>query len=130
MTPASYTLLKLTDAEDMAGGFGLSEMGEARFPTEALEAEDTGLSHQRLRAGARQPFAHRHDDAEEVYVVLRGSGRLKLDEEIIEISELDAIRVAPGVIRNFEAGEQGLEFIAFGPRRKGDGEVIQGWWTD
>ena len=65
-TAGSYTVLKLTDAEDMAGGFGLSEMGEVRFPTDALDAEGTGLSHQRLRAGARQPFGHRHDEAEEV----------------------------------------------------------------
>ncbi len=125
-----YTKIKLTDAEDKAPGFGLSEVGEARFPSEDLQAQDTGLSHQKLRAGARHPFAHRHEDAEEVYVILSGSGRVKLDEEIVAIERLDAIRVAPGVTRNFEAGEEGLELLVFGARHKGDGEVIQGWWKD
>jgi mannose-6-phosphate isomerase-like protein (cupin superfamily) len=129
-TASSYTLLKLTDAEDAAAGFGLSEMGEVRFPSERLQAEDTGLSYQKLRAGARQPFGHRHDSAEEVYVVLSGGGRVKLDDEILEIEILDAIRVAPGVTRSFEAGSDGLELLAFGARHKGDGEVIQGWWSD
>lgn len=129
-TRSPYTKLKLTDAEDMAPSFGLAEIGEARFPTEQLEAEDTGLSHQKLSAGVRQPFAHRHERAEEVYVVLSGGGRVKLDGEILEIGKLDAIRVAPGVTRNFEAGEDGLELLAFGARHKGDGEVIQGWWSD
>ncbi len=129
-TASPYTKLQLTDAEDIAAGFGLGEMGEMRFVTEQLAAESTGLSHQKLRAGARQPFGHRHDNAEEVYVVLAGSGRVKLDEEIVEIAQLDAIRVAPGVTRAFEAGEDGLELLAFGARHKGDGEVIQGWWSD
>ena len=125
-----YTKLKLSEAEDIAAGFGLGEMGEMRFVTEQLAGEDTGLSHQKLRAGARQPFGHRHDSAEEVYLVIAGAGRVKLDEEIVDIEKLDAIRVAPGVTRAFEAGEEGLELLAFGARHKGDGEVIQGWWSD
>jgi mannose-6-phosphate isomerase-like protein (cupin superfamily) len=129
-TVSPYTKLKLTEAEDIAAGFGLGEMGEMRFVTEQLAAEDTGLSHQKLRAGARQPFGHRHDSAEEVYVVLAGAGRVKLDEEIVDIEKLDAIRVAPGVTRGFEAGAEGLELLAFGARHKGDGEVIQGWWSE
>jgi mannose-6-phosphate isomerase-like protein (cupin superfamily) len=123
-----YTLKRLTDVEDSAPKFGFGEIGEARFATAALDAEDTGFSHHRLRAGRRQPFGHRHDDAEEVYVVLAGAGRVKLDEEVVEISRLDAVRVAPGVTRAFEAGPDGLELLAFGPRREGDGELISGWW--
>jgi mannose-6-phosphate isomerase-like protein (cupin superfamily) len=75
-------------------------------------------------------FGHRHDQAEEVYVVLSGSGRVKLDDDIEEIAAMDAIRVAPAVTRAFEAGPEGLQLLAFGPRRRGDGEVIQGWWSD
>jgi mannose-6-phosphate isomerase-like protein (cupin superfamily) len=123
-----YTLKRLTDVEDSAPKFGFGEIGEARFATAALDAEDTGFSYHRLRAGRRQPFGHRHDDAEEVYVVLAGAGRVKLDEEVVEISRLDAVRVAPGVTRAFEAGPDGLELLAFGPRREGDGELISGWW--
>jgi mannose-6-phosphate isomerase-like protein (cupin superfamily) len=125
-----YTLKKLTDVEDAAPKFGIGEVQEARFATGDLGAEHTGFSHHRLKPGKRQGFAHKHDEAEEVYVVLTGSGRMKLDDEIIEIGPLDAIRVAPAVIRTFEAGPDGLELLAFGPRHAGDGELIQGWWTN
>jgi mannose-6-phosphate isomerase-like protein (cupin superfamily) len=127
---APYTLKRLTDVHDSARSSGFAEIGEARFANADLQVENTGISLQRLKAGKRQPFAHRHDKAEEVYVVLSGSGRMKLDEEIIEVGELDAIRVAPGVVRAFEAGSQGLDVLAFGPRHEGDGELIPGWWTD
>jgi mannose-6-phosphate isomerase-like protein (cupin superfamily) len=126
---ASYTLKKLTDVEDSAANFGLTGM-EARFATDDLEAEDTGLSHHRLAADQRQAFGHKHEKAEEVYVVIGGSGRVKLDDEVVELERLDAIRVAPQVVRCFEAGSDGLEVLAFGPRHKGDGELIQGWWKD
>ncbi len=127
---APYTLKKLTDVEDSAPKFGLSELQEARFAKDVLETEQTGVSHLRVKPGRRQGFGHKHEDAEEVYVVLAGSGRVKLDDEIVEIETLDAIRVAPGVIRAFEAGSSGLEVLAFGPRHDGDGELIQGWWTE
>jgi mannose-6-phosphate isomerase-like protein (cupin superfamily) len=125
-----YTLKKLTDVEDSAPKFGYEELQEARFATRDLEAEHTGVSHHRVKPGKRQGFAHKHDEAEEVYVVLKGSGRIKLDDEIVDLGALDAIRVAPGVIRAFEGGPDGIELIAFGPRREGDGELLHGWWTD
>lgn len=123
-----YTIMQITDVEDSAPGFGMDETQEARFATKALSAELTGVSHHRLKPGRRQPFAHRHDRAEEVYVVLAGSGRIGLGDDIVEIKPLDAIRVAPQVTRAFEAGPDGLELIAFGPRFEGDGETIPGWW--
>ncbi len=125
-----YTVKKLTDAEDSAAKYGFSEMGESRFANEDLETEQTGLSHHRLRPDTRQMFAHRHKRAEEVYLVLSGSGRVKLDDEILELERLDAVRVAPGVIRAFEGGPDGMELIAFGPRREGDAETVPGWWSD
>jgi mannose-6-phosphate isomerase-like protein (cupin superfamily) len=127
---APYTLKKLTDVEDSAPKFGLSEVQEARFAKNDLDAEETGVSLHRLKADKRQAFAHKHEKSEEVYVVLQGSGRVKLDDEILEIAQLDALRVAPEVTRAFEAGPNGLELLAFGARHDGDGEVIQGWWTD
>lgn len=129
MTPP-YTLKRLTEVEDSAPKFGLDGLQQARFANDDLDAQDTGVSHHRLNADKRQAFAHRHDNAEEVYVVLAGSGRVKLDDDVLEIDKLDAIRVAPGVIRAFEAGSEGLELLAFGPRHEGDGEVIPDWWTD
>lgn len=127
---AAFTLKKLTDVEDSAPGFGLGEVQEARFANEDLQAERTGVGYHRLKPGKRQGFAHRHEAAEEVYVVLAGSGRVKLDDEILEIEPLDAIRVAPGVVRQFEAGDNGMELLAFGRRHEGDGEIIDDWWTD
>jgi mannose-6-phosphate isomerase-like protein (cupin superfamily) len=103
---------------------------EARFAQKDLEAEETGFSFHRIKPGRRQPFGHRHDEAEEVYVVVRGGGLLKLDDEIIEIERLDAIRISPEVMRAFEAGGEGLEVIVFGPHREGDGEIDPGFWTD
>lgn len=128
--PASYTLQQLTEVEDSAPKFGFEGIQEARFAKGDLETEQTGVSHHRLMANKRQPFAHKHEKAEEVYVVMSGSGRLKLDDEIIDVKELDAIRVSPTVTRAFEAGPDGLEILAFGARHDGDGEVIQDWWSD
>jgi mannose-6-phosphate isomerase-like protein (cupin superfamily) len=128
--PGPYTLRRLTDVEDSAPKFGFSDVQEARFANDDLETEHTGVSHHRVKAGERQAFAHRHDNAEEVYVVLAGSGRVRLDDEILEIEALDAIRVAPGVTRKFEGGSDGIELLAFGARHEGDGELIKDWWTD
>jgi quinol monooxygenase YgiN/mannose-6-phosphate isomerase-like protein (cupin superfamily) len=125
-----YTIRKLTDLDDAAVKFGFADRGSARFASEELAAQRTGVSHHHLKPGRRQAFGHRHSDAEEVYVVLSGSGRVKLDEEIADIAERDALRVAPPVIRAFEAGPDGLELVAFGPRCRGDGEVLQNWWSD
>jgi mannose-6-phosphate isomerase-like protein (cupin superfamily) len=125
-----YTLKKLTDVEDAAPKSGFGDVQEARFAKEALETEDTGFSYHRLKPDQRQPFAHKHERAEEVYVVIAGSGRVKLDDDVVELETLDAIRVAPEVTRAFEAGASGLDLIAFGPRFDGDGEVLMGWWDN
>jgi len=125
-----FTLKKLTEVEDSASKFGFEAVQEARFAKNDLETADTGVSLHRVKAGKRQAFAHKHEGAEEVYVVLGGSGRVKLDDEIVAIEALDAIRVAPQVVRAFEAGPDGIEVLAFGPRHDGDGEVIHDWWTD
>jgi mannose-6-phosphate isomerase-like protein (cupin superfamily) len=124
-----FTHKKLTDVKDSAPEFGFDH-GEARFAKRDLESRDTGVAHHRLKPNRRQPFGHRHEDAEEVYVVMAGSGRMKLDDELIEIERLDAIRVSPEVTRGLEAGPDGLEIIVFGPRRDGDGELAPDWWAD
>lgn len=128
---ASYTRKNLNEVEDAAAKFGYEESQESRFVRgDDLDAEQTGLSFHRFKAGKRQAFAHRHDDVEEIYVVLSGSGRMKLDDEVIDLARLDAIRVSPGVMRAFEADEGGLEILAFSPRREDDrGEIVPGWWT-
>lgn len=125
-----FTHKKLTDVKDSAPEFGIGEVQEARFARGDLDAEETGVSHIRLKPGKRSPFGHKHEKAEEVYVVIAGSGRMKLDDEIIELGALDAIRVAPEVTRAFEAGDAGLEVLAVGAHHGGDGELVQGWWSD
>ena len=123
-----YTHLNLDDVEDMAPRFGYQDQGEARFPTRALDARLTGVSHQRLRPGVRQAFGHRHHHAEEVFVVLAGSGRVKIDDDIWDVRPLDAIRVAPSSARAFEAGPTGLEFLVFGPHHAGDAVIERTFW--
>jgi quercetin dioxygenase-like cupin family protein len=127
---ADYTIKNLRAVDDMAVGFGYSETQEARFPRDELEAETTGLAYHVVRPGMRQAFAHRHRDAEEINVVLSGSGRVRLDDEVIGIGPLDAIRIAPQVTRAFEAGPDGLELLVFGPHHAGDAEMVQDFWED
>jgi mannose-6-phosphate isomerase-like protein (cupin superfamily) len=128
--PGPFTHRKLTEVEDSAPKFGFEGIQEARFANDDLEVEHTGVSHHRLYPRKRQGFAHRHDEAEEVYVVISGSGRVKLDDEIVELEALDAIRVSPAVTRQFEAGGEGMEWVVFGPQHEGDGEAVEDWWTD
>jgi mannose-6-phosphate isomerase-like protein (cupin superfamily) len=124
----SYTIKNLRSTKDSAPEFGLSEVQEAHFVSRELGAESTGIAFHVIHPGRRQ-FGHRHENAEEIYVVVAGSGTIKLDDDTVELSLLDAIRVAPEVSRGFEAGPDGMELIAFGPRHDGDGEVLgEGFW--
>lgn len=129
-TDTPYTLKRLTEVKDSAPGFGYGEVQAAHFANDDLDVEQTGVSYLVVKPGKRQGFAHRHDEAEEVYVVVGGSGRIKLDDEIVDLERLDAIRIAPGVTRQIDAGSEGIEVIAFGPRHEGDGELVPDWWTD
>jgi mannose-6-phosphate isomerase-like protein (cupin superfamily) len=121
----SYTIKNLREVEDSAPKYGFDQLQEAHFAHGELDAEKTGFSYHVVKPGCRQGFAHRHEAAEEVYVVVSGSGRIKLDDDIAEIKPLDAIRVSPQVARAFEAGSDGLELVAFGPRHEGDGEILK-----
>ena len=126
-----YTIKNLSEVEDAAAKHGFGHVGEARFANADLESEQVGLSEHRLKPDARQAFGHRHESTEEVYFVVEGSGRVKLDDEIVEVSPRDAIRVGPGVARAFEAGPEGLAVIAFSARNPDDrGEILSDWWTD
>jgi mannose-6-phosphate isomerase-like protein (cupin superfamily) len=123
-----YAIVNLRKVEDSAPKFGLGETMQARFPREQLDADSVSVSLQRVAPNARQPFAHRHGEQEEIYVVVDGGGQVTLDEEPHELRPWDAVRVAPGVLRLFEAGPDGLEFLAFGTTTGGfdDVEAIPG----
>ena len=125
----SYTKKNLRDVDDSAVRFGLSETQEARFPRSDLGAEQTGINFLTVKPSKREAFAHRHRTAEEIYVVLAGSGRVKLDDDLVELLPLDAVRVSPGVARSFEAGPDGLEVLIFGPHVEGDSEMDADFWA-
>ncbi len=126
----SYAKKNLREVEDMAVKHGISDTQEARFPRGDLGAEQTGLNYLIIKPGQREAFAHRHREAEEIYVVLAGSGRVKLDHELVDLAPLDAVRVGPGVTRAFEAGHDGLEVLVFGAHVDGDGEMVQDFWAE
>jgi mannose-6-phosphate isomerase-like protein (cupin superfamily) len=127
-----YTLKNLKEVEDMAPQFDLSPGLEARFARKPLGGESTGLSYQRLEPNFRVPFGHKHANQEEVYVVVSGGGRMKLDDEVVELRQWDAVRVASDTMRDFEAGPEGVELLAFGAPTNGanDAEMTPGWWSD
>jgi mannose-6-phosphate isomerase-like protein (cupin superfamily) len=128
---AGYTKLNLTeDVDDSAQKFGMGEVLQAHFAREAIEAQKFGLSLQRLKPNQRMPFGHRHAEQEEVYVVVGGSGRLKVEDEVLELAQWDAVRVDPERVRNLEAGPDGLDVIAFGAPGVRDAEQLMNWWTD
>jgi len=120
-----YTIKNLREVKDAAAEAGVSDSLEARFAHEELDSERSGVSYQVVKAGQRQPFAHKHGEMEEIYVVLSGTGRVKLDDEIEDVAPLDAVRIAPAVTRAFEAGDDDLVLLAFSPRAQGDAEIVQ-----
>lgn len=128
---SDYTIVNLGEVDDMAPQFGMPDGMSARFPKSELGCENVGVSHQTLAPNMRGPFGHRHAEQEELYVVLAGGGRMKLDDEIVDIRARDVIRVAPETMRAFESGPDGLEVLAVGGPIGGDrGEIVPGWWSD
>lgn len=125
-----FTIGNLDEMEDLAAKRRPDGPQQVRLAGGDLELSQCGMAHHRLKPDRRQLFGHKHDRAEEVYVVIAGSGRVKLDDEIREIGHLDAVRVGPEVTRSFEAGPDGLEFLAFGASYPGDGEIVRDWWVD
>ena len=113
---SGYTKVNVGEVEDSAVAFGLSPSLEARFARRALGSSVVGIGRETLAPGFRVPFGHTHRDQEEIYVVVRGSGRMKIDDEIVDLTEGDMVRVAPGVWRCTEAGPDGLEIVAVGDR--------------
>ena len=99
---SDYTHKRLPDVDDMAPQFGMPAEMQARFAARPLGLERTGLTYFRLAPGFRIPFAHRHEDQEEVYVVIRGSARIKIGDDVLDLSELDAVRVPGDTLRNLE----------------------------
>ena len=130
---AGYTKVNLReDVDDQGPNFGFEGKIEARMARVPLELEQSGVSLLGLAPNFRIPFAHRHKTQEEVYILIRGSVRVKLEDEIVELKPYDAIRVHKDTTRGFEAGPEGAELLAVGAPHTGpgDADMIDGWWTD
>ena len=127
---ADYTLMNLKQIDDAAQQFGLGENLEARFARKPMGLANFGVSYQKLEPGFRMPFGHEHAEQEELYIVLSGSGRAKVDDEIVALKQWDALRVPGNVTRALEAGDNGLEIIAVGAPAADDTEMKQDWWSD
>jgi mannose-6-phosphate isomerase-like protein (cupin superfamily) len=121
------------DLQDLGGNFAGPPGLEFRAATKALALERSGLTYQRVPPGYRFPYGHTHETQEEVYVVVRGSGRMKLDDEVVDLAEWDAVRVPPGTWRGYEAGPEGLELLVIGAPNLGanprdDVTGTRDWW--
>jgi quercetin dioxygenase-like cupin family protein len=129
---ASYTHLNLREVEDMAPKFGYSPNLESRFARKPLELENSGVSYFKIAPGFRMPFGHTHSEQEEIYVIASGSARIKIDDDVVELHEMDAVRIPPGAARGFEGGPDGAELIAFGAPNNdnSDIEMHPDWWSD
>ena len=130
---SDYTHINLKeDVDDQALNFGLSPDLEARMARVPLGLESSGLSYLRLAPGFRIPFGHRHKQQEEVYVLVNGSARIKIEDEVRDMKQWDAVRLHRDTARGFESGEEGAELIAVGAPNTGpgDADLIQDYWSD
>ncbi|MFN2627840.1 MAG: cupin domain-containing protein [Gaiellaceae bacterium] len=125
-----FTIKNLKEIEDSAGERAPDV--EARFARKHLDSEHLGVSYFRYAPGYRAPIGHSHREQEEAYVVVDGSGRMRLDDEIVELRRWDVVRVAAATVRGFESGPDGLEILAVGADRPegGDGVSVPDWWTE
>jgi uncharacterized cupin superfamily protein len=132
---SEYTVVNLKEVEDQAAKSGLAPDLEARFATGPLGLSNSGISYQRLAPNFRMPFGHRHEKQEEVYAVLAGGGRMKLDDEIVELNALDTVRIPADAMRCIEAGPEGIEILAIGAPNTGSvqgdvADMTPNWWAD
>ena len=128
---SDFTHLNLKDVEDQAPNFGLEENLEFRMARVGLGLENSGLSYLKVAPGYRFPFGHKHKNQEEVYVLVSGGARMKIEDEVEDLKQWDAVRVHKDTMRGFEAGPDGVELIAIGAPNTGpgDAELEQGWWS-
>jgi uncharacterized cupin superfamily protein len=128
---SGYTKTNLRSVEDSAPKFKMPSEMQARFARTPIGGETLGLSLFSLEPGFRIPFGHKHVSQEEVYVIVRGSGRIKVEDEVVDVQQWDAVRFDKDTMRDVEAGPDGIEYLAFGAGEDArEVEMAQDWWTE
>jgi hypothetical protein len=129
---ADYTVLKVSDVDDQGKNFGLEGKMEARFMRVDLECENCGVTYLRLAPDFRIPFGHRHKVQEEVYLLVSGSARIKVGDDVHDLEPWTAVRLSKDAMRGMEAGPEGAEFVLIGAPHTGPGDAITepNWWQD
>ena len=130
---AGYTVQNLKEIDNQGVNFGLDENDiQLRMAKDPLECADCGLTYMRLGPGWRTPFGHNHKTQEEIYILVNGSARMKLEDKLVDMKPFTAVRVSPETMRSYEGGPEGAELIVIGTPRTGggDAEIVQGWWSD
>lgn len=128
---SGYTKINLRAVDDSAPKFQMPSGMQARFARTPIGGETLGLSLFSLEPGFRIPFGHKHASQEEVYVVVKGSGRIKVGDEVVEVGQWDAVRFDRDTMRDVEAGPDGIEYVAFGAGEDArEVEMAPGWWSD
>ena len=129
---AGYTVKNLKEIENQGVNFGLDESDiEVRMAKDPLECTGCGVSYMRLGPGYRPPFGHAHKTQEEIYILVNGSARMKLEDEVVDMKPFTAVRVSPATTRGYEAGPEGAELIVIGTPKTGggDADTVANWWS-
>ena len=126
----TYRKLNFADVKDLAPDYGMSDMGEARFARGALGSDVIGLTRYTMKPGRRVGFGHRHPNSEEAYVVLSGSGRFRVGDDVVDVGPQDIVYCPANTMREWEAGSDGMELLAFGQHTEGENtEMDREFWT-
>jgi quercetin dioxygenase-like cupin family protein len=130
---SGYSIQNLKEVENQGVNFGIDPGDmELRMAKDPLECANAGVSYVKLGPGFRTPFGHTHKTQEEIYILISGSARVKLNDEVVDMVPFTAVRIAQDTMRSYEGGPEGAELIAIGAPRTGpgDGDVTPGWWSD
>lgn len=83
-----------------------------QFVKDATGATSCEISFGTLPTGAAVPFFHSHKENEENYIILSGSGKFQVNDEVFDIAEGSVIRVATNCDRNIKCtSEQPMCYI-------------------
>lgn len=85
------------------------ENGKA-FLHDLLGLTSCEISVSAMSAGVKLSFNHKHKQNEEVYVFLKGTGSMILDNEVVEVKEGSCVKVLPSAVRTIEATTD-IEYI-------------------